>query len=122
MRLEPDLIEMLHRDPPGNFAVVPPVVAEIEYGIRRLPAGKKRSLLESQKNRFIQMLRVLDWTPEASVRFGTIKAELEAAGNLIDDFDVAIAAIAMTHDTGVITANTAHFSRIPGLEIRTWPA
>jgi predicted nucleic acid-binding protein len=69
---------------------VPSVVAEIEYGIQRIEPSSRK------------------------------RAGLERDGEMIDDFDVAIAAIAMSHDAGVVTANLAHFSRVRGLSCRHW--
>jgi tRNA(fMet)-specific endonuclease VapC len=54
------------------------------------------------------------------VSFGKIKADLEREGKLIDDFDIAIAAIAISHKCGVATSNFKHFQRIKGLEIKFW--
>jgi predicted nucleic acid-binding protein len=39
---------------------------------------------------------------------------------MIDDFDIAIAAIAISHKCGVITANLKHFERIRDLKITNW--
>jgi predicted nucleic acid-binding protein len=100
---------------------VSPVVAEIEYGIQRTePSSRKRALLELERDRLLGTVKVLPWTPEASRLFGSIKAGLERDGEMIDDFDVAIAAIAMSHDAAVVTANPAHFSRVRGLSSRHW--
>jgi len=121
MRNEPAMIEFLKARQPGEVAVVPPVVAEIEYGIRRLEEGsKKRSLLARRQAQLLAAIRVLDWTPEASVRFGAIKACLERGGIVIDDFDIAVAGIAQAHRARVVTANLAHFGRIEGLTSLHW--
>ena len=121
MRGEPDLLRLLRTGRPGEYAVVPPVVAEIEYGIQRLePASRKRRLLEVQRNRYLEVLRQIPWDDESSQNYGTIKANLEKRGELIDDFDIAIAAIALSHDAEVITANLAHFKRVTGLACRHW--
>ena len=121
MRNEPAMVEFLSVRQPGDVAVVPPVVAEIEYGIQRLqPGSRKRSLLVARQTQLLSAIRVLDWTPEASVRFGAIKAALERAGTLIDDFDIAVAAIALAHNAPVVTANLAHFAGIEGLACLHW--
>jgi tRNA(fMet)-specific endonuclease VapC len=57
---------------------------------------------------------------ESSKNFGVIKANLEHKGKPIDDFDVAIAAIAMSHQCAVLTANLQHFNRIENLEAFGW--
>lgn len=63
---------------------------------------------------------LLEWIPAASTQFGAIKARLEATGMMIEDFDIAVAAIARAHGTEVITANLTHFTRIEGLPCRHW--
>jgi len=121
MRGEAAMMRFLRARQPGEGAVAPPVVAEIEYGIQRLePHSKKRALLSERRNRLLSAIRVLDWTGQASVEFGRIKAALERVGALIDDFDIAVAAIALDHDAGVVTANLAHFARVDGLRCRHW--
>ena len=121
MRQEDAIVAFLRSCSPGDIATVPPVVAEIEYGIQRLEAGsRRRELLEHHKRRLLDVVRVLDWLPDSSIRFGRIKAELERIGTPIDDTDVAIAAVAMSHDSEVVTANLAHFARIPDLAARHW--
>jgi tRNA(fMet)-specific endonuclease VapC len=121
MRHEPAMMDFLRAHSPGEVAVAPPVVAEIEYGIQRLAEGsRKRSLLEEEKEILLGAIRLLEWTPDASVRFGGIKASLERAGTLVDDFDIAVAAIALSHGAGVLTANLAHFSRVEGLACSSW--
>jgi predicted nucleic acid-binding protein len=100
---------------------VPPVVAEIEYGIQWLkPGSRKRFLLSDRRTQLFSRIRLLDWNPQASVQFGGIKAALERQGQFIDDFDIAAAAIALAHGAGVITANLPHFARIEGLRSRHW--
>jgi predicted nucleic acid-binding protein len=121
MRNEPAIQKFLVSRQPGQVAVVPPVVAEIEYGIQRLePGSQKRALLAERQAKLLSAIRVLDWTPQASVRFGAIKAALERSGRLIDDFVIAVAALALAHEAGVITANLPHFARVPGLRTAHW--
>ena len=121
MRLEPEIVSFLGVRPPGEFAVVPPVVAEIEYGLQRLDAASRRyRLLRAELRRLLSVIPLLEWLPAASVQFGAIKAGLERAGTPIDDFDVAVAAIARAHGAEVITANLAHFARIEDLGCRHW--
>ena len=121
MRHDGGLTQFLKSRAPGDVATVPPVIAEIEYGIQRTePTSRKRALLELERDRLLGAVKVLPWTPAASRLFGSIKAGLERDGEMIDDFDVAIAAIAMSHDAGVVTANLAHFSRVRGLSCRHW--
>jgi tRNA(fMet)-specific endonuclease VapC len=121
MRNEPGMAAFLQARQPGEVAVVPPVVGEIECGIQHLaPGSRKRALLANRQALLLSAIRVLEWTPEASVRFGAIKAALEKSGTLIEDFDIAVAAIAQAHQARVVTANLAHFGRIEGLDCLHW--
>ena len=52
--------------------------------------------------------------------FGMIKADLERSGNPLDDFDLIIAACALAHNLTLVSNNTRHFERIPGLKLDNW--
>ncbi len=121
MRRDFALLKLLKEFRPGDIITVPPVVAEIQYGIERLnPSSKKCLLLKSERDRLLSIIKVLSWSSEASNHFGKIKANLEQLGKMIDDFDIAIGAIAITHKCGVITRNQGHFKRIKNLECKSW--
>ncbi|OIP31389.1 MAG: hypothetical protein COW04_09830 [Deltaproteobacteria bacterium CG12_big_fil_rev_8_21_14_0_65_43_10] len=121
MRRDAALLEFLKNHRPGDIVTVPPVVAEIQYGIERLDnSSRKYFLLKSEKDRLLSVITILPWSSESSDYFGKIKADLEHLGKLIDDFDIAIAAIAMAHKCHVITANISHFQRIKKLESKSW--
>ena len=47
-------------------------------------------------------------------------ADLRAAGQLIEDADILMGAIALVNDLTLVTNNTAHFSRIGGLHVEDW--
>lgn len=121
MRNEPAIVTFLQDRRPGEIAIAPPVEAEIEYGIKRLEQdSRKHRLLSKQKKKLLQAIGFLPWTNESSRLFGIIKTDLEHKGTPIDDFDVAIAAIALSHGAAVVTANLVHFSRVAGLESIHW--
>ena len=121
MRRDVGLLKLLKGYRPVEIATVPPVVAEIQFGIKRLDSSSKKCLLlKSERDRLLTVIEVLPWDPESSENYGDIKADLERRGKPIDDFDIAIAAIAMSHKCGVITANLKHFDRIKYLETKTW--
>jgi len=121
MRRDVSLLQLLRKYTPIDIVTVPPVVAEIHYGIERLDkSSKKYLLLKTERDRILSLISVLPWSSEASDNFGKIKVDLERKGKLIDDFDIAIAAIALAHRCGVITANLSHFQRIKNLECKDW--
>ena len=106
---------------PGDLFVAPPVAAEIQFGIARLRPGSRRAqLLRSQYRRWRALAAWIPWTEAASDIFGEQKARLETRGILIEDMDIAVAAIAMAHAFGVATCNARHFGRIEGLRVDDW--
>ena len=121
MRRDAGLLKLLREVLPGDIVTVPPVIAEIQYGIERLnPSSKKSLLLKSERDRLLSIIKVLPWSSDASNHFGKIKAHLEQVGKMIDDFDIAIGAIALAYKCGVITTNQGHFKRIMNLECMSW--
>jgi tRNA(fMet)-specific endonuclease VapC len=64
--------------------------------------------------------QVLGIDEPAADQFGRLKAILRRAGRLIGDIDVFIAGIALRHGLTVVTNNTGHFERIPGLPLENW--
>jgi tRNA(fMet)-specific endonuclease VapC len=107
---------------PDEVFVPQPVIAELRYGLDRLPRSRRRTALEQRCDRLLGALQRAEWTDEVSVRFGLLKAELERTGARIDDFDVAIAAHALAMSAILVTANTRHFTRVSGLVLEDWTA
>jgi predicted nucleic acid-binding protein len=91
-----------------------------EMDLEILRNRRNRALLEHQRDRYLGQFRWLPWNHRASVLYGEIKSFLESSGQLIDDFDVAISAIARSHNAEVLTANLVHFARVPDLSCRSW--
>src|SRR5258707_13991711 len=51
----------------------------------------------AKQNRFLEPYATLPYDDPAAVRFGRIRADLEAVGTPIGPYDLQIAAIALTH-------------------------
>jgi tRNA(fMet)-specific endonuclease VapC len=83
----------------GEAAIPQPAIAEITYGIERLPRSKRRSHLEDRFELVRSELARSLWTDAVSEQFGLIKAALERKGRRIEDFDAAIAAHALAETT-----------------------
>lgn len=52
--------------------------------------------------------------------YARLRVHLERKGIPIDDFDMLIAATALTEDLALVTHNLQHFERIDGLKIEDW--
>ena len=92
-------------------------VGELAYG-----AAKARNP-EAERGRVERLVGILDegsLTKAVMLRFGVLKAELEASGTPLADADLLIAATALEHGMTLVTGNTKHFARIPGLQLENW--
>lgn len=119
-RSDPRAVRRLLALPPSQVFVPHPVVAEIRYGLERLPRSRRRTALEHRCEELFAALLRVEWTDEVSRSFGAIKADLERAGARLDDFDIAIAAHALALGAVLATANTRHLGRVPGLQLEDW--
>jgi tRNA(fMet)-specific endonuclease VapC len=70
--------------------------------------------------RIEETLEVIPLGTEAAEIFGRLKAQLEIKGTHLDDFDLMIAACALTHNLTLVTNNEMHFRRIDGLKVTNW--
>ena len=103
----------------ADVSVPQPVIAEIAYGIERLPASRRAALQERFDLLRTHLIRC-PWTDEVSEAFGRIKAALEKRGQRIEDLDAAIAAHAAATGATLVTANARQMARVPGLRIENW--
>jgi tRNA(fMet)-specific endonuclease VapC len=114
------IVERLASHSPADVAIPQPVIAEIAYGIQRLPRSRRRSVLQARFDLICSELSRAEWTDAVSQAFGRIKAVLERRGSQIEDFDAAIAAHAIANGATLVTANARHMNRVPGLVIENW--
>ena len=120
MKGSAQVVERLAANAPGDVAIPQPVIAEIAFGIERLPRSRRRSVLQSRFDLLCSELPRAEWTDAVSQSYGRIKAALERRGTRIEDFDAAIAAHALATSATLVTANLDHMARVPGLQVEDW--
>ena len=120
MRAEPGPSSRLLQTRPADVLLPQPTVAEIRYGLARLPSSRRKRELEHRLLTLLAAVPRAEWNDDVSRSFGDVKADLERRGERVDDFDVAIAAHAIAHDATVVTRNTRHFARIRSLRVEDW--
>ena len=104
----------------ADVYVCQPVVAEIEYGLARLPRSARRTRLRQRFDTCLDELARAPWTDDVSRAFGAIKADLERRGIRIEDFDAAVAAHAVALDATLVTDSRVHMARVKGLTVQNW--
>jgi tRNA(fMet)-specific endonuclease VapC len=120
MKGDARVVARLRQTDKSDIGVPQPVVAEIAYGIERLPQSKRRETLLERLELVRGDLPRVAWDDQVSAHFGRAKAALERQGARIEDFDVAIAAHALAHGAILVTADVRDMARVPGLRVEDW--
>jgi len=87
-------------------------IAEIRYGIRALPYGKRSQLLAEGFNTLIEIAfenRILNFDETAAYQYGEVMGKRKEMGRPLDSLDGQIIAIAKTNICAVATRNTRDF-------------
>jgi len=102
--------------------LVPPVIAELEYGVHRARASAQRNKRASALAR-IRRKPCLSIDRDTGEVFGRLAADLDSSGKPSKHRvqDVWIAAIAIQHNLGVLTQNEKDFAGIAGLQVLSLP-
>jgi tRNA(fMet)-specific endonuclease VapC len=93
--------------------------AELRYGQDLMATNDRR---HAQIDLLMLELTALPWTVDAADRYGEIKALLKRQGIPIGEMDTQTAAHALAENLILVTRNTRHFERVPGLKIEDWMA
>lgn len=100
-----------------NLAISAITRAELRFGQMGMPPpDRRRPLIDS----FFLRLPSLEWASEAADRYGEVKHTLKTQGTPIGEMDTLIAAHALAENLILVTHNTRHFERIPGLKLEDW--
>lgn len=92
-------------------------VAELSHGVYR---SERRDENAAQLSIFLTGFNILAFDYQTALVFGRIKADLEAKGQRVADLDLQIASVALANQIPLVTHNTRHFQRIPGLTLEDW--
>lgn len=119
----PQVLEWVDAQPVGDLVITSITVAEILYGIARMPDGKrKQGLLDVASVMFDEDFagNILPFDADAAVHYAEIAAETEAKGRVVDMADAQIAAIARLHDAVIATRNIRHFETLGVALVDPW--
>ncbi len=100
----------------GKIAISEIVLAELRFGADN--HQNRTEQIHELIDDFIVRLEIIPWA--ASVHYGKLRAKLQNSGTPIGNMDTLVAAHALSQNSILITNNTKHFRRVPGLEIENW--
>ena len=113
MRKSPDpaVRDWVRAHPGRELCTTAVTLAEIRYGIERLPAGHRKDLLATTADDLFAAFedQVLPFDAAAATRYAAIVARRDRAGRPIDGFDAQIAAICRAREAPLATRNVKDF-------------
>lgn len=120
---EPRVVAWLDAQPLETLFLSVVTVAELRYGVARLPNGRRRkALVERLETQVLPAFagRILAFDLPATQAYADLMAKAQAAGQPIGQAFGLIAAIARTHGMTVATRDTAPFAAAGVSVIDPW--
>jgi toxin FitB len=97
-------------------------LGELEKGIHKLPASRRREMLDrwliELRGRFAG--RVIDVNESVALEWGRLSARAEKGGQRIPVIDALLGATALVHDLTVVTRNTSDIARTGAKLLDPW--
>jgi toxin FitB len=106
----------------GRLHTTAITLAEVEYGLARLPVGRRRDQLTATATEVFADYQdvILSFDVPAAHRYADIVAGCEALGYPITSADAQIAAICAARNATLATRNTSDFTRTGVQLINPW--
>lgn len=119
LKLRPDaaFMQKIKTVPSDGLFTSTICVMELRYGCAR---KRDQNLWARIRRELLIHVQVLPFGHDEAIIAGELLASLQGSGRLVGLEDVQIAATALAGDLIVVTANEAHFSRIPHLRVANW--
>lgn len=101
---------------PSEVCISAITLAELNFGAQAKRSQKIRNAIR----RFTSDIAVVPFDEASAERFGVVAAALATRGQPIGLYDTLVVAQALSLGLTVVTNNTRHFSRVPGLAVENW--
>ncbi|MFI5080708.1 MAG: type II toxin-antitoxin system VapC family toxin [Streptosporangiales bacterium] len=107
----PALRDWVSRQAAGDLYTTAIAVAEIRYGLERLPGGRRKDRLQAAADEVFAAFSeyVLPFDAGAAAHYARIARHRDEAGLPIGGFDAQIAAICRAHGAALATRNIKDF-------------
>jgi toxin FitB len=116
---DPKVIAWLDSLPRDTLFLCTPVLAELRYGVERLPQSARRTRMEAWIDHLETQLyrdRILPFDRSAAWEFGRLAAYRESRGRRMESMDLLIAAIASSRRAALATRDMSDFDDL-GLDL-----
>ncbi len=95
------------------------VLHELQYGIERLPDGKRKETIRAAMEIIVNGIEVLPYDAAAAEWHALERVRLQASGRTPPFVDGQVAATAAAHHCALVTANARDF-RLFSITVETW--
>ena len=124
------LSEIIKKNPNQNFitklGTVPSptiftatiCVMELRFGAMK--RGNPSDFWQRIEQQILSKVRILDFSYNEAMKAGELLHQLYSMGQPIGLEDVMIGSIALCNSLTIVSANTKHFGKIPGLQVENW--
>lgn len=114
---EPDqqIIDWLDRQDASTVWTTSVTLFEVQFGLQRLPRGKRRVALESAFERILSEAlkgRIFSFDAEAAIEAARVGALQQTSGRSIEIRDLQIAGIVLSRSAVLATRNVRHFEGV----------
>lgn len=110
------LLEKFKKAGTDNCFISEITLAELIFGVENSSNPEKH---RREVEDFVSVVSVLPITTSINV-FALEKTRLQKIGTPVDNFDLLIAATAISNGLILVTNNVKHFDRLPQLRIEDW--
>lgn len=120
---EQRVLSWLDRQPRISVWTTSVTILEIDYGLRIMPAGRKRTHLLTAFERMVSDVlenRVRSFDTAAATRAAELLAARRKAGKPVELRDTMIAGIALASHATLATRNTRHFADLAVPVVDPW--
>ena len=113
----PEVLDRLRAVGPSGVAISVITALELRHG-----AEKSQNAIEAHRklDHFLSPISTLAFDEAAALVGAKIRAALQQQGRPIGDFDILIAAQALSLEMILVSNNLREFSRVPGLRYENW--
>ena len=125
IRARPDaaVVNWVAAQPLRQLYITAITVAEMQYGVNSLPAGKRRDKLQHAINTMFAeefSWRILAFDEAAANYYACWVRQRQQAGQPVSQSDAQIAAIALQHEARIVTRNGKDFVGLANDVINPW--
>jgi toxin FitB len=120
---ETRVLRWLDSQPPQSVWITAINLYEVRYGLQSMPAGKRRTALSAQLERWIAEVvqhRIADFDQAAARQAADLGAALKLKGRPRDPRDTMIAGIVLASHATLATRNVKHFDDIAKSVVNPW--